>query len=220
MLRRIADVAVSAVLLVLTSPFFLITAFAVWLTDFGPIVYRQTRAGIHGLPFELLKFRSMRINNRPLNTMEELGEMDPLVSPVGRWIRRFKMDELPQLINVMRGEMSWVGPRPTVLEQVSKYTPFQRRRLNILPGMTGWAQVNGGTELTWPERIVLEVWYVEHRTWLIDLEVMWRTVGVILFGYKCNHRALDVALRFAKQQADDVDLQIAESRQATTAHKK
>ena len=206
MLRRIIEVIGSAILLLLSAPVFLITALAVWATDYGPVFYRQTRAGIHGRPFLLLKFRSMRMNDRPVDTPGEIAEGDPLVTAVGRIIRRLKIDELPQLINVLRGEISWIGPRPTLLEQVERYTPFQRRRLDILPGMTGWAQVNGGTEISWPERIVLDVWYVENRTRLLDLQILFRTLFVIVRGYKPNVGALDQALRFAREITSEQEL--------------
>jgi lipopolysaccharide/colanic/teichoic acid biosynthesis glycosyltransferase len=202
MLRRIIELFGSVLLLVFSSPLLLVTALAIWATDFGPVFYWQTRAGKFGRPFQLLKFRSMRMNNRPLNSPEEVSKNDPLVTPIGRLIRRLKVDELPQLINVVRGDMSWIGPRPTVLEQVEMYTPFQRRRLEILPGMTGWAQVNGGAELSWAERIILEVWYVEHRSLLLDVKILWRTLGVIMRGHHPNPQAVEDAVSFARQQAD------------------
>lgn len=205
-LRRILEVAGSTVLILLTSPLFLITALAIWATDPGPILYRQTRAGLYGVPFQLMKFRSMRVNSRPLDSPEEIGPNHPLVFPVGRLIRRLKVDELPQLINVLLGDMSLIGPRPTVLEQVQKYTSFQRRRLNVLPGMTGWTQVSGGTELTWPERIIMEVWYVEHRSIFLDMKILFRTTSVILHGYRLNRRALQEAMQFAEQEADPLEL--------------
>jgi len=204
MLKRFIEVAGSAVLLVLTSPVFLLTAAGVWLTDFGPVFYRQTRAGIRGRPFELLKFRSMRLNDRPLDSPEEIAGGDPLVTFVGRIIRRLKVDELPQLINVLRGEMSWIGPRPTVLAQVEKYSPFQRRRLDILPGMTGWAQVNGGAEIPWSERIILEVWYVDNRSFLVDTKILWKTLAVILRGHIPNLQAVEQARSYAIQHPDAV----------------
>src|SRR5215472_8742297 len=175
MLRRLIDVLASSVLLLLASPIFLVTALAIWLCDHGPVFYRQTRAGWRGCPFELLKFRSMRVNNLPAVVMGQVGIEHPMVTPVGRWIRRFKIDELPQLLNVLRGEMTLIGPRPTILEQVEHYTRFQRRRLSMPPGMTGWAQVNGSSRLSWPERIVLDVWHVDHRSFWLDLRILSRT---------------------------------------------
>ena len=121
-----------------------------------------------------------------------------MVTPVGRWLRRFKIDELPQLFCVLRGDMALIGPRPTVLEQVKEYTTFQRRRLDVPPGMTGWAQVNGGIEISWPERILLDVWYVDHRSFWLDLRILWRTIGVILFGETPDSTSLQEAIGYAK----------------------
>jgi len=206
MLRRLIDILASSVLLLLASPIFLVTALAIRLSDHGPVFYRQTRAGWRGCPFELLKFRSMRVNNLPAVVMGQVGIEHPMVTPVGRWLRRFKIDELPQLLNVLRGEMTLIGPRPTVLEQVKEYTAFQRRRLDVLPGMTGWAQVNGGVEISWPERILLDVWYVDHRSLWLYLKIMWRTITVVLFGEAPDLVSLEEAIRYARQQAGEAEV--------------
>jgi lipopolysaccharide/colanic/teichoic acid biosynthesis glycosyltransferase len=195
MQRKCIDVVGSVVLLILASPLFIAVAIAIWMTDFGPVFYRQARAGLFGRQFQLIKFRSMTVNNRPTDSLQEIGKADPLVTMVGRFIRRTKIDELPQLINVLRGEMSWIGPRPTVPAQVKAYTPFQRRRLEILPGLTGWAQVNGGAEISWEDRIMLDVWYIEHRSWLLDLGILCQTLAVIVFGHNPNERAIEHARR-------------------------
>ncbi len=199
-LRRLIDVFSSGILLLLAAPLFPVTALAIWSIDRGPVFYRQTRAGLLGRPFELLKFRSMRVNDLPLDDVTEIREGHALVTPVGKWIRRFKVDELPQLVNVLRGDMALIGPRPAVPEQVEKYTAFQRRRLNIAPGMTGWAQVNGGIELRWPERIMLDVWYADHRSIWLDTRILWRTVAVILFGDERNPQALQEAVAHASAE--------------------
>jgi lipopolysaccharide/colanic/teichoic acid biosynthesis glycosyltransferase len=144
----------------------------------------------------------MRLNDRPLDRPEETAGADPLVTPIGRIIRRLKIDELPQLINVLRGEMSWIGPRPTVFAQIEKYSHFQRRRLEILPGMTGWAQVNGGAEIPWSERIILEVWYVDHRSFLVDIQILCKTIAVIIRGHKPNLQAVEQARCYAIQHHD------------------
>jgi len=206
MLRRLIDILASSVLLLLASPIFLVTALAIRLSDHGPVFYRQTRAGWRGCPFELLKFRSMRVNNLPAVVMGQVGIEHPMVTPVGRWLRRFKIDELPQLLNVLRGDMTLIGPRPTVLEQVKEYTAFQRRRLDVLPGMTGWAQVNGGVEISWPERILLDVWYVDHRSLWLYLKIMWRTITVVLFGEAPDLMSLEEAIRYARQQAGEAEV--------------
>lgn len=210
MLRRLSDLIGSALLLLLASPVFLITAIAVWLSDPGPVLFKQSRAGWMGRPFEILKFRSMRLNNLPTDSPEEIGEGKghPLVTPVGRWIRRFKVDELPQLFNVLFGQMSFIGPRPPMLDDLKSYTNFQRRRLNVPPGMTGWAQVNGGAEISWPERIILEVWYVDHRSFWLDLLILWRTITVIVLGHQSNPRALQRALAYALRIAAPEELEL------------
>jgi len=187
----------SGLLLLLTAPLFLITALAIWLDDRGDIFYRQTRLGLGGRPFRLWKFRSMRINNLPIDDVTEIREGHPLVTPVGRWIRRYKVDELPQLLNVLRGDMSLIGPRPAMPEHEQKYTAFEYRRLSIRPGMTGWAQVNGGMELSWPERIVLDVWYIDHRSLWLDIAILWQTLAVVIFGEEPDRAALEEALAYA-----------------------
>lgn len=199
-LRRLVDVLGSGILLLLAAPLFLIIALAVWLTDGDCVFYRQTRAGLLGRPFELVKFRSMRVNNLPTDDDSEIRDGHALVTPAGRRLRRFKMDELPQLLNVLRGDMALIGPRPTVPEQVENYAAFERRRLEIRPGMTGWAQVNGGIELTWPERIMLDVWYVDHRSFWIDVRIVWQTAAVILFGDERSPQALQDAIAYANQE--------------------
>ena len=206
MARRLTDLMGGALLVLLASPIFLITSLAIWLTDRGPVFYRQTRAGLFGRPFKLLKFRSMWMHELPPVQVGQVRNDHPMVTPVGRWIRRLKIDELPQLLNVLRGEMTLIGPRPTVLEQVEEYTAFQRRRLEIPPGMTGWAQINGGIEISWPERIVLDVWYIDHRSLWLDLRILWQTTAVILFGEEPNRKSLEEAIAHAKQQAGEAEL--------------
>jgi lipopolysaccharide/colanic/teichoic acid biosynthesis glycosyltransferase len=201
MVRRLVDIFASSVFLLLASPIFLVTALAIWLTDQGPVFYRQTRAGWRGRPFQLLKFRSMKVNHlSPLVVGQVRGE-HRMVTRAGRWIRRFKIDELPQLWNVLRGEMSLVGPRPALPQQAETYTEFQRRRLDIRPGATGWAQVNGNIEIPWSERILLDVWYVDHRSVWLDVQILFRTVGVVLFGEKSSPRALEEACAYANRSS-------------------
>lgn len=198
MSRRLMDIVGSSIFLLFATPIFLVTSLAIWLTDGDGVFYRQTRVGLRGRPFELLKFRSMRVNSLPLDDVTEIQEGHPLVTPVGRWIRRFKIDELPQLLNVLRGDMALIGPRPAVPEHLENYSSFQRRRLDVRPGMTGWAQVNGGIELTWPERIMLDVWYVDHCSFWMDLRILWRTAAVVLFGEQRNSRTLQEAIAHAQ----------------------
>jgi lipopolysaccharide/colanic/teichoic acid biosynthesis glycosyltransferase len=209
MLRRLFDIVVSAVILLFTTPVLLITAILV-STDGGPVLYRQTRAGRGGRAFSIVKIRSMRPNR--FTTAELIsahGQVDglhPEVTAVGQWIRRFKVDELPQLINVLLGDMSLIGPRPTVMEQVEEYTPYQLRRLEVRPGLSGWAQVNGGIELSWPERILLDVWYIDNRSLWLDVSILWRTALVVFFGENRNISALHSAELHARQKLGVNDL--------------
>ncbi|HEY0797176.1 MAG TPA: sugar transferase [Acidisarcina sp.] len=191
-MKRQFDVALGGILLILTAPVFLLAALAVAF-DGGAVFFRQTRAGLFGRPFLMLKFRSMRAHQTPALSPHEVTSTDPLVTSTGKWLRRFKIDELPQLLNVIRGDMSLVGPRPALLEQAAEYGDYECRRLAVKPGMTGWTQVNGGIEISWPDRILLDVWYVDHCSLLLDLKILLRTFAVVFFGDASNHSALRAA---------------------------
>jgi len=195
--QRTWDFVLSALLLILLSPILFVAGFLVWVGDGGPILYRQRRAGLRGRPFELLKFRSMQVNNLAPLEVGQVKETHPLVTPVGRWLRRFKVDELPQLWNVFRGEMSLVGPRPRTMEQLAEDGDLERRRLLRRPGMTGWAQVNGNTEITWSDRFLLDAWYVDHWSLWLDFVILVMTFGVILRGETSNRRAVEKAIEYA-----------------------
>src|SRR5262245_54239009 len=173
----------SAVLLVLTSPLLLAAAVAIKLESRGPVFYRQRRVGWAGRPFDLWKLRTMVPGAESMGAGIYVVEGDPRITRAGRLLRRFSLDELPNLVNVLKGEMAIVGPRPTVQEQVDRYTDRQRRRLEVKPGITGWAQVNGRTSLSWPERIELDVWYVEHRSLKLDMRILARTVRLLATGH-------------------------------------
>lgn len=193
MLQRLVEAGVSVVVLLLLTPLLLIIGVAIWMTDGGPVFYRQIRAGHHGRSFTMYKFRTMKQHNQGKESQLTDAEAEALITAVGGLMRRTKLDELPQLINVIRGEMAWVGPRPTLPSQVAEYSEFQWRRLEVRPGMTGWAQVNGGTEVSWEDRIRMEVWYVEHRTLLLDLTILMRTPLVMLLGNRPNPAAIEQA---------------------------
>ena len=152
------------------------------LGDGGPVLYRQTRVGRDGADFELLKLRTMVVGAETLGAGPAVNRGDPRITRVGRLLRRLSLDELPQLWNVVRGDMSVVGPRPTLRYQVERYTPRQRRRLEVKPGITGWAQVHGRAALPWEERIGLDVWYVEHRSPWLDLEILAKTPFALFSG--------------------------------------
>lgn len=194
---RALDVAVSGAALAITWPVLAAAAALIKLEDGGPVSYPQERVGKGGRLFRMHKLRSMRVNDLPVHVVGQVSHEHPMVTRVGRFIRRYKLDELPQMLNVLAGEMSVVGPRPTVAEQVERYTPFQRRRLEVRPGITGWAQVNGATALSWDERILLDVWYIDHRSVWLDLRILLRTPAVALLG----ERPEPGALRDAEEHA-------------------
>jgi lipopolysaccharide/colanic/teichoic acid biosynthesis glycosyltransferase len=179
--NRALDVAGASLALALASPVLGFAALAVKLEDGGPMFYRQRRVGLHGEEFELLKLRTMVEGAERQGAGWAVNEGDPRITRVGRFLRRLSLDELPQLWNVVRGDMSLIGPRPTLAYQVERYTPRQRRRLEVKPGITGWAQIHGRARLPWEERIELDVWYVEHRSPLVDLQILLRT-PLALFG--------------------------------------
>jgi lipopolysaccharide/colanic/teichoic acid biosynthesis glycosyltransferase len=158
-----------------------LAALAVKLDDGGPILYRQRRVGLCGAEFELLKLRTMEVGAETRGAGFAVNEGDPRITAVGRLLRRLSLDEVPQLWNVVRGDMSLIGPRPTLAYQVERYTPRQRRRLDVKPGITGWAQIHGRARLPWDDRIELDVWYVEHRSPWLDLKILART-PFALFG--------------------------------------
>jgi len=180
---RFLDAALAAALLVVMSPVLGIAALAIRLESGGPVFYRQLRVGRGGEPFELWKLRTMVPGAEAMGAGIYVLEGDTRTTRVGRLLRRFSLDELPNLLNVVRGEMALVGPRPTVQEQVDRYTDRQLRRLEVKPGITGWAQINGRTSLPWPERIELDVWYVEHRSTRLDLRILARTARMLATGH-------------------------------------
>ena len=178
--KRVLDVLVASAAAVLTAPLMAVIAIATRLEDGEPAILRQRRVGLDGEDFELLKFRTMIADAHQTGAGWLIAERDPRITRVGRVLRRWSLDELPQAFNVLRGDMSVVGPRPTLRYQVDKYTPFQLRRLEVRPGITGWAQIRGRNTLRWSERIELDVWYVDHRSLRLDLLILLRTVPMLL----------------------------------------
>jgi len=181
-MNRVADVLVAGTGLVLTSPFLGLAALATKLGGGGPVLYRQTRVGKDGEDFDVLKLRSMVVGAESLGAGYSVDEGDARITRVGRILRRTSIDELPQLWNVLRGDMSVIGPRPTLRYQVEQYDEHQRRRLDVRPGLTGWAQVRGRASLPWAERIELDVWYVDHRSPRVDLAILLRTPLALFRG--------------------------------------
>jgi lipopolysaccharide/colanic/teichoic acid biosynthesis glycosyltransferase len=181
-MNRAVDVVVAGVGLALTSPLLAAAAIATKLESRGPVLYRQTRVGKDGVDFELLKLRTMVVGAEKMGAGFAVDQGDARITRIGRILRRTSIDELPQLWNVLRGDMSVIGPRPTLRYQVEQYDEHQRRRLDIRPGLTGWAQVQGRASLPWAERIELDVWYVEHRSPKLDLEILLRTPLALFRG--------------------------------------
>ncbi|HEX2104895.1 MAG TPA: sugar transferase [Solirubrobacteraceae bacterium] len=183
MIRRVFDVVVAGGALIVLSPFLLGAMAAIRLESPGSPIYRQRRVGKDGREFDVLKLRTMVSGAEHMGRGLAVSEGDTRITRVGRFLRRTSLDEVPNLINVLRGEMSIIGPRPTVPVQVDRYTERQRGRLAVKPGITGWAQVNGRTELSWDERIELDLWYIEHRSLRLDVDILVRTVRMVLGGH-------------------------------------
>jgi len=181
-MNRALDVAGSAFGLAVSSPFLAAAALAIKLDDGGPVLYRQRRVGHDGEEFDLLKLRTMVVGAEKHGAGWAVNRGDPRITRAGRLLRRLSLDELPQFWNVLRGDMSLIGPRPTLSYQVEQYTPRQRRRLEVKPGLTGWAQIHGRAALPWDERIELDVWYVENRSAWLDLKILVRTPLALFRG--------------------------------------
>jgi lipopolysaccharide/colanic/teichoic acid biosynthesis glycosyltransferase len=181
-MNRLADLAIAGGTLLVASPLLALAGLAVKLEDGGPVLYRQTRVGRDGVDFELLKLRTMVVGAETMGAGLAVNHGDTRITRAGRLLRKLSLDELPQLWNVVRGEMSVIGPRPTLRYQVEQYDERQRHRLDVKPGITGWAQVNGRAALPWADRIELDVWYVEHRSPLLDLQILARTPFALFRG--------------------------------------
>ncbi len=180
-MNRALDVVAASVGLTIASPLLAVSAIAIKLEGGGSVLFRQTRVGRDGEDFELLKLRTMVVGAEAKGAGYAVDRGDSRITRVGRILRKTSVDELPQLWNIVRGEMSLIGPRPTLRYQVEKYTTRQRKRLDVRPGLTGWAQIHGRATLPWDDRIELDVWYVEHRSPLVDLKILLRT-PLALFG--------------------------------------
>ncbi len=176
-IKRGLDIVVAGTALVVLSPLMGVIAFLVWRKLGTPVLFRQTRPGIRGKPFVMYKFRTMT------DARDAQGNLLPdhqRLTPFGRWLRATSLDELPELMNVLKGDMSLVGPRPLLMEYLERYTPEQARRLEVKPGITGWAQIHGRNALSWEEKFRLDVWYVDHWSLWLDLKILWRTLWIVL----------------------------------------
>jgi lipopolysaccharide/colanic/teichoic acid biosynthesis glycosyltransferase len=177
------DIVIAAIALVVLSPALLVAAIWIRLGSPGPVVYRQRRVGRDGREFELLKLRTMVRGSDPVGVGTVVARDDPRVTSAGRFLRRTSLDEIPNLVNVLRGEMAIVGPRPTIPAQVKDYTPRQHRRHEVRPGLTGWAQVQGRAGIPWEERIELDVEYVDRRSFALDLRILAKTAWLLVTGH-------------------------------------
>ncbi|MCC6244310.1 MAG: sugar transferase [Gemmatimonadaceae bacterium] len=174
--KRALDILVSAVGLLVLCPLFIVVAIAVAVGLGRPVLFRQERPGQHGRPFVMVKFRTMRDDRDAQGNVLDDAER---LTTFGRWLRASSLDELPELWNVLVGDMSLVGPRPLLMEYLPRYSPTQRRRHDVKPGITGWAQINGRNATSWDERFMHDVWYVDHRSMRLDLLILWRTVSTV-----------------------------------------
>ena len=182
MTRRAFDVAVATTALAVSSPLMAIAIVAIALESPGSPIYRQRRVGRGGREFDVFKLRTMVDGAESIGAGLAVNAGDARITRVGRLLRRTSLDELPNLVNVLRGDMAIVGPRPTLPVQVARYSERERGRLAVRPGITGWAQINGRTSLPWKERIELDLWYIEHRSWRLDLRILLRSARLVLAG--------------------------------------
>ena len=180
--KRVIDLGAATMALLLLAILFLIIAIAIKFDSRGAVFYRQKRAGKNGIPFDMLKFRTMIPNAERLGLRFEVAQDDPRITRAGRMLRGWALDELPQLYNVLKGEMSLVGPRAARMDQIEQFSPEERKRMLIKPGLTGWAQVNGRNLISWRRRIELDLWYVAHESLWLDLKILLKTVWVVFIA--------------------------------------
>lgn len=208
MLKRAFDFMAALVLVVLLSPALAATAAAVLWRMGRPVLFRQLRPGLHGRPFELLKFRTM---SRETGADGGLLPDEARLTPLGAFLRRSSLDELPQLLNVLKGEMSLVGPRPLLMEYLPLYSPEQMRRHDVRPGITGWTQVCGRNALTWEDKFALDVWYVDHRSFRLDMKILAMTAGIVLTGAGVSKTGFATTDRFAGVSTEPGEKPVAHS---------
>jgi sugar transferase EpsL len=191
--KRIFDFAVALTAILLLWPLLLILSVLLWIKLGSPILFRQTRPGLHGKLFEIYKFRTMTL------TRDSHGELLPdheRMTAFGSFLRRYSLDELPQLLNVLRGDLSLVGPRPLLVEYLPLYSPEQARRHDVRPGITGWAQVNGRNAISWEEKLTLDTWYVDENSFCLDMKILWMTLQKVLAGTDINQHGQATAEKF------------------------
>jgi sugar transferase EpsL len=191
--KRIFDLALSIVALIPALPLMAVIAVVLRIKAGKPVIFQQARPGLNGRVFKVYKFRSMH------NTLDKEGKPladDQRLFPLGKFLRTTSLDELPEIFNILRGEMSWVGPRPLLISYLDRYTSEQARRHNVLPGITGWAQVNGRNILSWEEKFCYDVWYVDHWSFWLDIKILWKTAGSVLHREGINQPGQATAEEF------------------------
>lgn len=176
-MQRLFEFTASLFLLLMLAPLMLIVALLILITMGRPIFFMQLRPGLNAKPFKIIKFRTMTLSNRP--EIELVGD-DSRLTALGRWLRKFSIDEWPQLINILKGDISFVGPRPLLMHHLKYYTPEQARRHLVKPGLTGWAQINGRNSIKFEDKLKLDVWYVDNKSWWLDLKIMFITMFVVI----------------------------------------
>lgn len=197
MLKRAFDLLAAAVLLLLLSPFIIIIALLVRVKLGSPVIFKQQRPGLYGRPFYLFKFRTMT------DERDEKGELLPdekRLTPLGRFLREMSLDELPQLFNVVKGDLSLVGPRPLLMEYLELYSREQARRHEVRPGITGWAQVNGRNAISWEDKFALDVWYVDNRSFWLDMKILFLTLVKVLKREGISQRGKATMEKFTGQK--------------------
>ena len=205
MLKRPFDAVASLILLVLTSPFMAVAALLIRLTSGSPVLFCQVRPGLRGKPFDLMKFRTMTVGDP---AVVDPDQDQVRMTQVGKWLRRTSIDELPQLLNVLRGDMSLVGPRPLLMEYLPLYSADQARRHDVRPGITGWSQVMGRNALTWEEKLRLDVWYVDHQSFLLDLRILVLTVQRVFAGTGVSAEGHATVRKFTGNSALSADTNV------------
>lgn len=200
-MKRFIDVFGALVSISLLLPVWILTVICIYVENPGPIFFRQVRPGRNGKLFTVYKFRSMYVNNIPPLELGPVKHDHALVTKVGYILRRTKLDETPQYLNILFGDMSYVGPRPCLPDRLEKMSLAEKKRLTMAPGLTGWAEINGNVELTWEEQLLLDLWYIENWSVGLDFKIMWGTLNVILFGSQRNEQALrDAEELFSKNE--------------------
>jgi len=200
LLKRIFDLSLALILFIILSPVMLATAVVIYLNMGRPVIFKQLRPGLKAKPFYIYKFRTMMDEKDAYGNLLPDGER---LTPLGRFLRKTSLDELPQLINVIKGDLSFVGPRPLLMEYLPRYTPEQARRHEVKPGITGWAQINGRNAITWEERFKLDIWYVDHRSFWLDVKILSRTFIEVFRRKGINAPGVDTMPRFMGSKQDN-----------------